>query len=68
MSTVGVRPGGGDFLDKSSAFSGGVRPCVVSMNNESPLINLRAERKKFCENINTIVLGIRCVAFWKCVE
>jgi hypothetical protein len=45
-----------------------VGSCVISMNNESPPINLRAERKKFCENINTVVLGIKCVAFWKRVE
>jgi hypothetical protein len=38
------------------------------MNNKFPPINLRAERRKFCENINTVVLGIKCVAFWKGVE
>jgi hypothetical protein len=56
------------FFTKGSAFSDGVRSCVVSMNNESPPINLRAERKKFCENINTVVLGIKYVTFWKHVE
>jgi hypothetical protein len=35
------------------------------MKNESPPINLRAERKKVCENINRVVLGIKYVAFWK---
>jgi hypothetical protein len=35
------------------------------MNNESPLINPWAEQKKFCENINTVVLGIKYIAFWK---
>jgi hypothetical protein len=53
------------FFAKIPAFSGGVRSCVVSMNNESPAIDLRAERKKFCEIINTTVLDIKCVAFWK---
>jgi hypothetical protein len=38
------------------------------MNNEFPPINLWAERKKFCENINTAELGIKDVAFWKGVE
>jgi hypothetical protein len=38
------------------------------MNNESAPINLRAEEKKFWEHINTIVLGIKYVAFWKRVE
>jgi hypothetical protein len=33
------------------------------MNNESSPINLGAERKKFRKNINTVVLGIECVAF-----
>jgi hypothetical protein len=56
------------FFAISSAFSGGVWSCVVSMNNESLPINLRAERKKFCENIDTVVLGIKCIAFWKHVE
>jgi hypothetical protein len=26
---------------------------------------MRAERKKLYENMNTVVLGIKCVAFWK---
>jgi hypothetical protein len=39
------------FFAKRSAFSGGVESRVVSMNNESPPINLRAEREKFSENI-----------------
>jgi hypothetical protein len=56
------------FFAKSSAFSGGVGSCLVSMNHESPPINLRAERKKFCENINTVVLGIMGAAAWKRVE
>jgi hypothetical protein len=56
------------FCAKSSAFSGGVGSCVVSMNNESPPMNVRAERKKLCQNINMVVLGIKYVAFWKCVE
>jgi hypothetical protein len=56
------------FFAKSSAFSGGVESCVVSMNNKSPPINLRAERKKFCENINTVLLGIKQIAFGKHVE
>jgi hypothetical protein len=68
VSTGGVRRRGADFLRKSSAFSGGVWSYVVSMNNESPSINLRAERKKFYEDINTVVLGIQYVAFWKGVE
>jgi hypothetical protein len=51
------------FFVKSSVFSSGVGSCVISMNNESPLINLRAEQKKFCKNINTAVLGMKCVAF-----
>jgi hypothetical protein len=38
------------------------------MNTESLPINPRAERKKFCENISTGVLGIQCVAFWKRIE
>jgi hypothetical protein len=42
------------FFAKSSAFSGGVESCAVRINNESSPINLRAERKKFCENINTM--------------
>jgi hypothetical protein len=53
------------FFAKSSAFSGGVGFCVASMNNESSPINLRAERRNFSENINTVVLGIKCVPFWK---
>jgi dihydroorotase-like cyclic amidohydrolase len=56
------------FFAKSSALSGGVASCVVSMNNESPPINLRAEWKKFCENMNTVALGIARVAFWKGFE
>jgi hypothetical protein len=56
------------FFAKSSVFSGGVEYCVVRINNESPPINLRAERKKFYENINTAVLGIKWVVFWKRVE
>jgi hypothetical protein len=56
------------FFAKTSAFSGGVGFCVVSMNSESPPINLRAEWKKFCEYINTVVLRIKYVAFWKGVE
>jgi hypothetical protein len=56
------------FVAKSSAFSGGVGSCVVSMNNKSPPINLRAERKRLCENINMGVLDIKCFAFWKRVE
>jgi hypothetical protein len=51
------------FFAKSWAFSGGVGSCVVSMNNESPPINLGAGRKKFCENIDTVVLGIKFIAF-----
>jgi hypothetical protein len=66
VSTVGARRGGADF--RRMAFLGGVEVCIVSMNNEPPPINLRAERKKFCENINTAVLGITCIAFWKRVE
>jgi hypothetical protein len=68
VSTVGVRRGGADFLRKTLGIFGRCGVCVVSMNNDSPPINLRAERKKLCENINTVVLGIKCVAFWKCVE
>jgi hypothetical protein len=68
VSTVGVRRSGADCFAKGSAFSGGVGSCVVSMNNEPLPINLRAEWKKFCENINMVALGIKCVAFWKCVE
>jgi hypothetical protein len=56
------------FFAKSSEFSGDVRFCVVSMNNGSSSINMRAERKKFCEKINMAVLGIKCLAFWKRVE
>jgi hypothetical protein len=56
------------FFAKGWAFSGGVGTCVVSMNNESFPINLQAKRKKFSENINTVVLGIQGVAFWKRVE
>jgi hypothetical protein len=56
------------FFAKSLAFSAGVRLCVVSMNNESPPINRRAEPKKCCENINTGLLCIKWVAFWKRVE
>jgi hypothetical protein len=56
------------FFAESPAFSGGVRSCVVSMNSECPPINMRVERKKFCENINAGVLGIKCVAFWNRVE
>jgi hypothetical protein len=67
VSPVGVRRGS-DFLGKSSAFSGRVGSCAVSMNNESPPINLGAERKKFFENINTVVIGIKCVTFWKRME
>jgi hypothetical protein len=55
------------FFAKSSTFSGGVGSSVVSMTNESP-INLRSERKKFCKNINTVVLGIQYAAFWKRIE
>jgi hypothetical protein len=65
---VGVRRGGTDFLGKSSVFSGGVGSCVVGMNNESFHINVRVELMKFCENINTVVLGIQYVAFWKRIE
>jgi hypothetical protein len=68
MSAVDVRRGGADFFAKGSAFSGGVGSCIVSMDNEWPPINLREEQKKFCENINTVVLGIKCVACWKRVE
>jgi hypothetical protein len=46
------------FFAKDSVFSG-----VVSMKNESPPINLRAERKKFCENIHKVVLGISMLPF-----
>jgi hypothetical protein len=56
------------FFPKNLAFSGAVASFIVSMNNGSPPINLRAEQKKFCENIETGVLGIKCVAFWKRVE
>jgi hypothetical protein len=56
------------FFAKGSGFSHSVGSCVVRMNNESPPINLRAERKKFYENINIIVLGMKCVAFWKRVK
>jgi hypothetical protein len=56
------------FFAKSSAFLGGVGACVVSMKNGSPPINLRVERKNFRENITTVVLGIKCVAFWKRAE
>jgi hypothetical protein len=56
------------FFAKSSAFSGDVASCVVSMNNEFSPINLRAERKKFCDNIDTVLLGMKYVAFWKRVE
>jgi hypothetical protein len=56
------------FLAESSAFSDGVGSCVVSMNNKSLSINLGAEGKKFCKNINTVILGMKCVAFWKRVE
>jgi hypothetical protein len=56
------------FFAKRSAVSGCVVSCVVSMNNESAPINLRADRKKLCENINTVVLGIRSVPFWKRLE
>jgi hypothetical protein len=59
---------GSDFLRKKLGISGGVGYCVVSMNNESPPISLRVERKKLCENIHMVILGIKCVAFWKCVE
>jgi hypothetical protein len=34
------------FFAKSSAFSGGMGSCTVSINNESPPINLRAEREE----------------------
>jgi hypothetical protein len=51
------------FFAKSSAFSGGVESCVVSMNNESPLINLRAERKNLCEKINMAALGNKLLPF-----
>jgi hypothetical protein len=47
------------FFTQSSAFSGGARSCFVGMNSESLPINLPAERKKFCENINMVVLGIK---------
>jgi hypothetical protein len=53
---------------KRSVFSGGVRSCVVSMNNESLPVNLGADRNKLCENIRTVALGIKYVAFWKRVE
>jgi hypothetical protein len=56
------------FFAKRSAFSGGLGSCVVSINNESPPINMLAEQKKFCETINTVVLTIECVAFWRRVE
>jgi hypothetical protein len=56
------------FFAKSSAFSGGVGSCVISMNSESPPINLRAERKKFCGDINTVRPGIKCAAFWKRIK
>jgi hypothetical protein len=57
-----------NFFAQSPAFSGGVRSWLVNTNNKSHPIDPRAERKKFYENINTIVLGIKCVAFWKRVE
>jgi hypothetical protein len=56
------------FFAKSSTFSGRAGSCIVSMNDKSPPINLRADRKKLRENINTVVLGIKCVAFWKRIE
>jgi hypothetical protein len=56
------------FFAQSPAFSGDVASCVVSMDNESPPISLLAGRKKFCENMNTVVLGIKCIAFWERVE
>jgi hypothetical protein len=65
VSMVGVRRGRADFLRKSSEFSGGVGFCVVSVKNKPSPINLRVERKKFCENIHAVVLGIQCVACWK---
>jgi hypothetical protein len=55
------------FFAQSPAFSGDVASCVVSMDNESLPINL-SERKKFCENMNTVVLGIKCIAFGERVE
>jgi hypothetical protein len=68
VSSVGVRGTEPIFFAKGPAFPGGVGSCVVSMNNESLPINPRAERKKLCENMNTVVLGIKYVAFWKRVE
>jgi hypothetical protein len=68
VSTVGVRRGGADFLRKSSPFSVGVGSCVVNLKNESPPIDLRGERKKFSLSINMVVLGIKCIAFWKRVK
>jgi hypothetical protein len=68
VSTVGVRRGRADFLRKSSASSGGVEPCVVSMNNECPPIDLQGKRKKFSMSINMGVLGIKCIALWKGVK
>jgi hypothetical protein len=56
------------FFAKRSVLSGGVGSCVVSMNNESPPIKLRAERNKFCDNLNMVLLGINDFAFWNRVE
>jgi hypothetical protein len=63
VSTVGVRRTRADFLCETHGILEWCGSCVVSMNNESPPINLRAEWKKFCEDIDTAVLGIKCVAF-----
>jgi hypothetical protein len=56
------------FFAKSSAFSGGVGSCIVIMKNVSPAINLREGPKRFYGNIYAVALGIKYVAFWKCVE
>jgi hypothetical protein len=56
------------FFANSSVFSGSVRSCVINMHNESPPINLRVEQKKLCENINRVVLSIKCIGFWKRIE
>jgi hypothetical protein len=68
VSRVGVRRGGADFLRIKLGIFGQCGSCVVSMNNEPPPVHMQVERKKLCENINTVVLGIKCVAFWKRVE
>jgi hypothetical protein len=38
------------------------------MNNEFSPIDLRAERKRFHQNIITLALGIKNPAFWKRLE